>query len=199
MNALQRKLVGGMLVVTTSCLVAAIASHAQSPKPTGAATPSTSAASMDSEKAAIWNSPNMLRARAWLQEYCATSAKVKPGEGQQYMNELQNMSATQMKLWLMKFDEEEEQKQQQHDFWQQAHSAALSQAKAADAATKRSYASIEEGQTVAAKHSESEIDEQRANEQAMQSEKQLGPDTTYGQGYYPGEAGIHYHFHIYPY
>ncbi len=201
MNTPQRKLVGGMLVVTIACLVSAFASQAQSPKPAGAAAASTAPASqagMDAERAAVWNSPNMLRARAWLQEYCATSAKVKPGEAQQYMNELQNMSATQMKLWLMKFDEEEEQKQQQNAFWKQAQSTALGQAKAADRATQKAYSAIETEETAAANQEQGQINEERANEQQVEDDKQLGPVGPYGQGYYPG-GGVHYHFHVYPY
>jgi hypothetical protein len=198
----QRKLVGGMLVVTAACLVSAFASNAQTPRPAGTA-PATSApasqASMDAERAAIWNSPNMLRARAWLQEYCATSAKVKPGEAQQYLDELEHMSPVQMKLWLMKFDEEEDQKQQQNAFWKQAQSTALGQAKAADRATQKSYAAIESEETAAANQEQGQLNEERANEQQMQDDKQLGPYTPYGQGYYPGAGGgVHYHFHVYP-
>jgi len=215
MNMPQRKLVGGMLVFTASCLVAALASHAQvirppAVKPPTASTPpaatsakpgaTASQASMDAERAAIWKSPNMLRARAWLQEYCATSAKVKPGEAQQYMNELQHMTPTQMKLWLLKFDEEEDRKKQQQAFWQQAQATALSQAKASDRATQQSYAAIEKEETGAANEEQSQVNEEKATEQQMQEDKQMGPYTPYGQGYYPGAAGgIHYHFHIYPY
>ena len=154
---------------------------------------------MDAERAAIWNSPNMLRARAWLQEYCSTSAKVKPGEGEQYMNELQNMSAVQMKLWLMKFDEEEDRNKQQRAFYQQAQKTALGQAKAADQATQKSYSAIESEETGAANEAQSQINEQEANEQQNQDDKQLGPYTPYGQGMYPGDGGVHYHFHLYPY
>src|SRR3990172_3115229 len=114
MNSLQKKLVSGALIVATLCLAVAFSSHAQNHGIAGQeASTSTSEASLDAERAQIWNSPNMLRARAWLQDYCATSAKVKPGEGEKYMNELANITPTQMKLWLMKFDEEEAGKQQQ--------------------------------------------------------------------------------------
>lgn len=218
MNSPQKKLIGGMLIATAACLGVALSSHAQfRSSPAAPATTTTAAsqpaatqpaatkpavpaaeATMDPERAAIWNSPNMLRARAWLQEYCATSAKVKPGEAQQYLNELQNMSATQMKLWLLKFDEEEDRKQQQNAFWQQAHAAALGQAKTSDAATQKSYAAVETEENAAANQEQSQLSEEEQNEQAMQDTKQSGPYTPYGQGYYPG-GGIHYHFHIYPY
>src|SRR3972149_3404484 len=210
MNAPQRKLVGSILAVTAACLVAALASHAQTIRPTTptVATPpprtstqpaaSASPASMDAERAQIWNSSNMLRARAWLQEYCATSKNCKPGDAEKYMSELQNMSTTQMKLWLMKFDEEEEQKQQQRAFWKQAQATAMAQAKSGDRATQKSYAAIETEETGAANQEQSELNEEQQHEQTMQDDKQAGPYTPYGQGYYPG-GGVHYHFHMYPY
>ena len=207
MIAPQRKLVGGMLIVTAACLASAFVSYAQSPKPL-ATTPApmpqasqaspASQASIDAERAAIWNSPNMLRARAWLQEYCATSDKVKPGEAQQYLDELEHMTPIQMKLWLMKFDEEEDQKKQQNAFWKQAQSTAMGQAKSADRATQKSYGAIEKEETGAANQEQGQINEQTANEQQNEDNKQLGPYTPYGQGAYPGAGGIHYHFHIYP-
>lgn len=201
MNTPQFKLVGGIVIVAVSCLAAAFTGHAQSTKPaapTAAPAPTTNQTPMTAEQAAIWNSPNMLRARAWLQEYCATSKNCKPGDAEKYMNELEHMSPTQMKLWLMKFDEEEDQKKQQRAFYQQAQSTIMKQAKAADRATQKSYGEIESEETSAANQEQSQLEEQEQNEQQMQDDKQLGPYTPYGQGYYPGD-GVHYHFHIYPY
>ena len=205
MNTPQRKLVGGMLVLTVSSLVAACASHAQTtrpappvaPRPVAAAAPAEKQTPMSAEQAAVWNSPNMLRARAWLQEYCATSKNCKPGDADKYMAELENMSATQMKLWLMKFDEEEDQKKQQRDFYQQAQATVMKQAKATDRATQKSYGEIESEETASANQEQSQIEEQEQNEQQNQDDKQMGPYTRYGQGYYPG-GGVHYHFHMYP-
>jgi len=197
MSSTRQKLVSGLLVLATICLAVAFSSHAQTPttaSPSGSA--SNSQASMDAERAQIWNSPNMLRARAWLQDYCATSAKVKPGEGEKYMNELANMTPTQMKLWLMKFDEEEDAKQQQQALWKHAHSAALSQAMAADRASQQSLASISSEETQAAGQAEQQINEETQNEQNLEGDKQI-EQGAYGPGGY-GD-GIHYHFHLYPY
>jgi hypothetical protein len=208
MKVPQRKFVGGIFVVIVCCFATALASNAQSPKPATKptptlaksmpATPTYSEPGMDAERAAIWNSPNMLRARAWLQEYCATSKKVTPDEAQQYMNELEHMTPIQMKLWLMKFDDEEDQKKQQRAFYQQAEATAMKQAQAADLATRRSYGAIEKEENGAASEEQAQVNEQDANEQQNQDVKQEGPYTPYGQGYYPG-GGIHYHFHLYPY
>jgi hypothetical protein len=202
MNTPQRKLIGGMLVLTVSCLVAALSGHAQSTRPASpvaAPAPPAKQTPMSAEQVAVWNSPNMLRARAWLQEYCATSKNCKPGDAEVYMAELEHMSPTQMKLWLMKFDEEEDQKKQQRAFYQQAQATVLKQAKSTDRATQKSYGEIESEETASANQAQSQIEEQEQNEQQNQDDKQMGPYTPYGQGYYPGGGGVHYHFHVYPY
>ena len=197
MNTPHRKIVGGMFVVVTLSLTAFFASHAQTPATsTGSTTSISSPASMDAERAAIWNSPNMLRARAWLQDYCATSAKVKPGEGEKFMNELANMSPAQMQLWLMKFDEEEAGKQQQQAFWQQAHQAGLAHAMAANRAAQKSLASISQEETADANQEQQQLNVQQAEQQEEAADKQLGPVAPDGD--YPSD-GVHYHFHLYPY
>jgi hypothetical protein len=200
MVSTRQKLVSGSLILATMSLAVVLSSHAQTTSPASpSAGASSSTASMDAERAQIWNSPNMLRARAWLQEYCNTSAKVKPGEGQKYMNELANMTPTQMKLWLMKFDEEEDAKQQQQALWKQAHSAALSQAMAADRNAQKAYSAINTEETQAANQGQQQINEQRQNEQMLEGDKQI-EQGAYGPGGYGAYGdGLHYHFHMYPY
>src|SRR5689334_19897131 len=105
-----------------------------SASPAPAAAQSTAA--MDAQRAAIWNSPNMLRARAWLQDYCSKSVKVTPEEAKQYETELANMTPTQMKIYLMKFDAEEQQRQQQSAWVQQSNDATMRQALAAHRQTQ---------------------------------------------------------------
>jgi hypothetical protein len=200
MNA-QRSVIRISLFVSLLSLVVVFASRAQTPRPAGtsaasARQQSTTPAKMDTEREQIWNSPDMLRARAWLHDYCSKSAKVTPELAKHYQTELQNLSAAQMKLWLLKFNHEEEQRQQQHALWQQAHASALSQAQAANAATQRAYASIEQGETEAATQEQQQLNEQTQAAQDLQEAKQLeavGPYGPYGYG------GIHYHYHLYPY
>jgi hypothetical protein len=213
----QRKILGGLAAFLTICAVAELAAYAQAPRPTKttaapattsptAAATAQSAAATNAEREQIWNSPNMLRARAWLQEYCARSAKYTPEEKQQYMTELQNLSPMQMKLWLLKFDQEEESRQQQYSFWEQAHNAALSRAMAAEQATQKSYSVINREENQAAAGDQQQLNQQAADVQSNEQTKQLEGSGPYGpfgaNGYGPygaGYGGIHYHFHLYPY
>jgi hypothetical protein len=153
---------------------------------------------MDAEREQIWNSPSMLRARAWMQDYFSKSAKVTPEQAKEYLTELQNLTPAQMRLWLLKFDHEEEQRQQQQQLWQQAHAAALSRAMAANQATQQAYTAINRGENQAADVAQAQINEEREAQQNMAEAKQLEPVGPYGPlGY--GYGGLHYHYHLYPY
>lgn len=168
-------------------------------------------AGMDPAAAKIWTSPQMLKARQWLADYCAHSAKVTPAEAKQYMSELEGMSATQMKLWLLKFQEHDEIQQQQYQAWQKAHQAALSQAIAMQKSIRESYSNINRDETEAAETEQKKLNQQQQEEFQMAQDKMqelntpgleapdyVGPYLGYGYPGYGGLGGIHYHFHIHP-
>jgi hypothetical protein len=184
--------------VAVLCFVGVLASKAQQP---GSYATSGTSPAMDPERAQIWNSPNMLKARAWLQEYCQVSKKFTPEDEKKYLAELENLSASQMKLWLLKFDHEQEQRQQQYQMWQQAHDAAMQRAIAADKATQESYAAINQEESAAAGQEQAQLNEQQQAQQELAADKELDDPGPYGGPYgaYPGYGGIHYHFHLYPY
>jgi hypothetical protein len=156
---------------------------------------------MDAEKAAIWNSPQMLRARAWLHDYTSKSAKITPEEGQKYMQELENLTPTQMKLWLLKFEHEEEIKQQQMNMWQQSQQALAAQAQAANRASMQSLAGFDQAQSQAANEEQGQLNEEAEVRQQRSEENQfapIGPYGPYNWGFNPGYGGVHFHYHLYP-
>ena len=73
--------------VTIVILGLATAAVSQNP----ASRPQRASSDTAAEREKIWNSPTMLHARAWVQEYCQRSAKITPAEAQQYMKELENL------------------------------------------------------------------------------------------------------------
>lgn len=178
---------------------------AQAPLPPIAATrvpTAPNAQELAKEREQIWNSPDMLRARAWLKDYCSKSVKVTPEMAKQYETELENMSPNQMRLWLMKFDEDEQQRQAQYAMFQQANQAGLQQAIAAHRQTQQGYAALNRAQTAAAQSAEQQITEQRENAQQNADDRSLYQSPNpYGYGYGYGYGGygapIQYHFHMY--
>jgi hypothetical protein len=195
MKSPLRILVAVLLITGATCWFLAHHSHAQFNSDTMKV--DSPAPQMDAEKEAIWNSPDMLRARAWLQEYCNTSAKCKPGDAEKFSNELQNMSATQMKLWLMKFEEEEAEKQQQTAFWKHVQGMAVSHAKSVNKQTDKSLAAVTSEETQSANQEEKEVQYEQNLEDTESEDKQIenaGDAYNPGEGYYPGD-GVHFHFY----
>ena len=184
------------------CLLVGIAIRAQEPALSGDASNgpqrATLPASTEAQREQIWNSPAMLRARAWLQDYCSKSAKITPEQGKKYMEELANMTPSQMELWLVKFNHEEEQRQQQYSMWQQVHAAGISQALAANRATQQAYANINREESESAIGAQQQLNEQTQVAQNRAEDKQLELNAPYPYAY-AGYGGVHYHFHLYPY
>lgn len=164
-------------------------------------------AAQDAERAKIWESPQMLRARAWVKDYTSHSAKITPAEAKEYEAELANLSPKQMKLWLLKFQHEEEQIQQQQQMFNNARQADVGQAMALHKQMKKSYADINADETAAAQTAEGSIKQQQqfSQEDALQkSADRDAADTSLetapfygGYGGYGGYGygGVHYHFH----
>jgi hypothetical protein len=194
---------------------AAAAANRQAVTNMGTATTSNAAvpadaAAMEAEKEQIWNSPDMLRARAWLKDYCSKSVKVTPEMAKQYEAELASMTPNQMRIWLMKFDEQEQQRQQQTAMFQQHNEYLMQRAMAAHRQTQQGYAAMNQAESSAAQNAEQQINEQRAQAQQNQENKQLDQTPYYGgpyggyfygasPGYGPwnGGGGVHYHYHMY--
>jgi len=175
--------------------------------PAGAAAPADAAA-MEAEKEEIWNSPDMLRARAWLKDYCSKSVKVTPEMAKQYEQELANMTPNQMRIYLLKFDAEEQQRQQQNAYFQQQNEYLMQRAMAAHRQTQQAYSALNQAQSSAAQNAQQQFTEQREQAQQNVENKQLDQTPYYGgpyggyfyganPGYGPYGGGIHYHYHLY--
>ena len=180
------------------------------PAPIDATAVPAAPVNLDAEREQIWNSPDMLRARAWLKDFCSKSAKVTPEMAKQYETELANMTPNQMRIWLMKFDEEEQQRQAQYSMFQQHNEYLMRQAMAAHRQTQQAYSALNEAQSAAAQNAQQGFTEQRDTAQQNQENKRLdqgsyGYPGGYGYGYGPygfspygpfGDGGVHYHYHF---
>jgi hypothetical protein len=210
MSSLQFSQRIAAILVALCSLIGVPFASAQNIRPNVTTATAPAPANMDAEREQIWNSPDMLRARAWLKDYCSKSVKVTPEMAQQYEAELQNMTPNQMRIYLMKFDEEEQQRQQQYSMFQQANEAGLKQAMAAHRQTQQAYAALNQAQTASAQNAQQQITEQRETAQTDQENKRLNQSGPYPSGYgygpygfspyaggYGGYGGVQYHYHLY--
>lgn len=182
--------------------------------------PAGDAAAEAAEREKIWNSPTMLRARAWVQEYCQRSAKITPEEAKQYMTELEHLSPVQMKLWLLKFDHEEAAIRQQQADFEKMRRAGIAQATSINSSVQQSFGAINRDETEAAEGEQASLDTQQglAAQRDLQNDQSRDQDDAalggplwgaYGGYGYPymglgpnpmaafggGETHIHYHVH----
>jgi hypothetical protein len=176
-----------------------------------------------SERDAAWNDPAMLRARAWLDDYCKSSDVVSEADAAAHMQALESMTPQQMRLFAMTHHNVSKshptvqathvhQQALQHaqqvaasqQWWyQNVHKAEAQQAMQANAATQQAYSNISQEETAAANQAESQFQAEanvaREN-QASKLDELNNPYPTigYGNPYYSGYPDTHFHFHLYP-
>ena len=80
---------------------------------------------IEAEREKVWNSPDMLAARAWLETYFERSAKISDAQAKKYMDGLKTMYPDQMKLWLVKFQADRKTNKQQYAMERQTRHQAL--------------------------------------------------------------------------
>jgi hypothetical protein len=213
------------IAACAAAVVAGVATIASSQDParlsTASQSTSTGDPALDAEREEIWNSPTMLRARAWVQEYCRASAKITPAEARQYMTEMANMTPTQMKVWLLKFEAEESMIRQQQAAFNRSRQAGVSQAIAYQSQTQQELADVNRDENAAAQDAQQSIDQQQqlaaerdeqnvadrdASEANLDNPMAYGPYGPYGLigsypygGYNPwAGAATHVHIHVHP-
>lgn len=154
---------------------------------------SASSTNTAAEREKIWNSPTMLKARAWVQEYCQRSAKITPAEAKQYMKELENLSPVQMKLWLLKFQHEEDMNRKQQADFELARRASLKQAMSVDKATQQDYANINRDENEAASTEERSLQVQAQNDaqRSLAKQEETSLDASNVDSFYNGYGGLY--------
>jgi len=160
----------------------------------------------DAAREKIWNSPEMLHARAWMESYFRVSKAYPPERAAQYRKTLENMSAPEMELWLMKFEHDRAQARAQEAAFNQQRRAAVARDEGLLAQEKQALQNVNRDENRAANQQEKVITEER--QQAERNYRQNAAEQSslmdeynrpyvpyfYGGGY-SGPASVHYHFH----
>lgn len=108
-------LLAGLLIVLCLCLKPLL-SVAQPPLG-DSPHPSSAGAEMDAEREKIWNSPEMLEARAHLELTFKRSAQITDEQAAQYMADLKAMTPEQMQTWLLQYQAQRAQVQAEEARW----------------------------------------------------------------------------------
>lgn len=183
--------------------------------------------SASAERDAAWNSPDMLRARAWVADHVKTGQEnqtMSEVEAAQHMQAMMDMTPQQMKLFAAMHAHTTKsnpttQAHQAHahaaqsaqqaaaaqQWWMNnVHKAEMQRAMQANNATQQAYNNINEEESAAANQEQAHL---RAEQQAATENQQSKMDDLNSpyldQMNYPylwggGYGGTHYHFHLYP-
>ena len=121
---------------------------------------------MEAEREAIWDSKEMVEAREWLVDHMARSARITPSQSKRYMEELERLSAQQLKLWLITFEEQQAERARQRESFERARQQSVDNAMRENRATQQAAENINRTRTEAAKMAqESMQNQQRATEE----------------------------------
>jgi hypothetical protein len=164
----------------------------------------TTASSNEAQREKIWNSADMLHARAWLEDYFRVSKKYTPEQAQEYRKHLKNLNAKQMELWLMKFDHERDTVHKQQAMWDHQRSMNVARDLAAIRHTHTTLNDINRQENVAAAQDQQKLQAQQGFSERMYRQRQA-EQSAYERdlnarpaGLYGGRWSPNYHFHMYP-
>lgn len=111
--------VGSAILLVLCCHSLATRAQTSSSESPGLSTGSTE----EAEREKIWNSPEMLEARAHLELTFERSAQITKEQADQYLANLRAMSPDQMRIWLIQYQEQRAETRRQ-----EAESASLRRA-----------------------------------------------------------------------
>jgi hypothetical protein len=159
----------------------------------------------DAAREKIWNSPEMLHARAWLESYFRVAKAYPPEKAAAYRKALENMSAPEMELWLMKFEHDRAMARTQEAAFEQQRQAAIARDEGQLAQQRQALKNVNRDENRAASAAEKVITDERqeaernyrqnAAEQSRLVDEYNRPYVPYFYGGYYGPASVHYHFH----
>jgi hypothetical protein len=146
-------------------------------------------ATNDKARDAIWNSPEMLQARGWLDRYFAVSARTTPQEAQRYMDRLRSMTPDDMKRWLAAFKQRQGAAIQSQEIWDQDQQLMIAENRGMLRQQRRGYDQYNNASTAAALRAQARLDAQVGLPNQVIFRQQ---EEDYYRGYYgwgPGTYG----------
>lgn len=220
--------VGSIVAILVVCMMAdpkLLAQQATATRPATTAAPAPAApASLDAQREAVWNSPEMLRARAWFADYLKNDKSITPDEAKQMQAELERLTPAQMKLFMVRHEYEYQQQQKQlaamrqnhipagldspaairaQQMWfQTMHKASLNQAYGQEKSERREFSDINRDESEAAGEEQKQLNTQAAAEREAGQEKEgelNAPgviDSEWG-GYGYGYPGVGYGYPVF--
>lgn len=126
------------------------------------------------ERQKLWDSPEMVEAREWLLDHMARSAQISPSQSKRYMEELERLSAEQLKLWLMTFEEQQAERTRQREGFERGRQQSVENAMRQNEARQQSGQNINRTRDEAARMAQENMRNQQR--EAQERSRQLTSD-----------------------
>ena len=120
----------------------------------------------------IWNSPEMKKARAWVDDYLRVTNKYTPEQKAEYKKHLALLTAPQMEMWLMRFEHDQDVAKRRESGFQAARNAGLARDEAAIKQNRKELSDIEKGENTAAADEEKRLKSEQTFARSMYKQKQ---------------------------
>ena len=120
----------------------------------------------------IWNSPEMKKARAWVDDYLRVTNKYTPEQKAEYKKHLALLTAPQMEMWLMRFEHDQDAAKRRESGFQAARNAGLARDEAAIKQNRKELSDIEKGENTAAADEEKRLKSEQTFARSMYKQKQ---------------------------
>lgn len=132
----------------------------------------TASAKEREERDKIWNSPEMKKARAWVDDYLRVTNKYTPEQKAEYKKHLALLTAPQMEMWLMRFEHDQDAAKRRESGFQAARNAGLARDEAAIKQNQKELSDIEKGENTAAADEEKRLKSEQTFARSMYKQKQ---------------------------
>ena len=135
----------------------------------------TDQAAIAKEQAArnkIWNSQEMKKARAWVDDYLRVTNKYTPEQKVAYKKHLASLTAPQMEMWLMRFEHDQDVAKRRESGFQAARNAGLARDEAAIKQNQKELSDIDKGENTAAADEEKRLKSEQTFARSMYKQKQ---------------------------
>ena len=124
------------------------------------------------ERDKIWNSPEMKKARAWVDDYLRVTNKYTPEQKEEYKKHLALLTVPQMEMWLMRFEHDQAVAKRKESGFQAARNAGLARDEAAIKQNQKELSDIEKGENTAAADEEKRLKSEQTFARSMYKQKQ---------------------------
>lgn len=130
------------------------------------------------ERRAVWNSPEMLEARAWLEDYFRASRRHDAAAPADYLTRLSRLDADAMRLWLARLERSRRRAAERQLALETERQFQLARAAAVQRQRSENLRRISEQESARARFAQRRLDAERAQTQALVLQRTASRDET---------------------